>query len=539
MEEIFGSVKNLHIFIDDLIVSTDTLEQHNQALREILGIAQHYGITFNANKIDLYRKKLKILGHTITPGHVNVDESRYQPVAQMATPKNAKDVQRILGFFSYFRDHMPHLASIASPLYDITKPKNFKWQTIHSEAFDSLKQAFLNCKPLITPDFEQKFYLETDSSGEGWGAALLQENGVVAFASGTYNRHQYDYKATKSELLALRPACKKFHHYLAGRPFDWITDCKALVPLDSVRGDFFRIMAVWIEELLGNYEITAIHRAGSTITLPDTLSRHRIERIHHVVHNISVDLKLKDLSVPLKDLQKDCSIIGPIIQKMPFPISESHDAFTMNRNGREKILLPQQLWYQTIMQTHQLSIHPSKQLTHRILASHFWFPDMKRIIGSVLLECLTCQTCKTISLKNSIPIRRSSLKPDYPHQILAVDYIGPRKRHNNRWEDGFLLVVDTWSKKAYYHLLIGADTQEAIKGFKNILLQIPQIHRVMTCFSDCGSIFTSELWKEQLRSLNIHTLNAAPKHQDPMELWKDHGAQSRRYINSYKQITLH
>ncbi|MEZ0209182.1 MAG: reverse transcriptase domain-containing protein [Candidatus Paceibacterota bacterium] len=512
MEEVFGDIPNLHIFIDDLIVATDNIQDHISTLKQILARAKEYDVLFNSKKIDLFCRKLKILGHTITPGHINVDETRYKPVKMMATPKNAKDIQRVLGFFSYFRDHIPHLASIATPLYQISRPNTFQWQDAHQQTFDDLKRAFLTCKPLIAPDFQKEFFLETDSSGKGWGAALLQEGGVVSFASGVYNKHQYQYKATKSELLALRMACRKFHHFLAGRQFTWITDCKALVPLDGVKGDFHGIMSIWIEEILSNYDIIPIYRPGATMTLPDTLSRHRIERVHDVM-NVSHELVLTDLPAPLKELQLACPEIGILIQKKPFIIDETEDAYFMVKDNLRRIILPQSLWFETVLSTHKISIHPSKQITYQILKSKFWFPNMKTIVGQIVKQCHTCQTCKTTT-QRLVPLRRSFLKPQYPHQILCLDYIGPKKRVPGRSEDGFLLVVDAWSKKAYHHLVIGADAQEIVRAFKRIYETLPIQHKVITVFSDCGSVFSSELWKAQMGSLGIHTLLAAPKHQE-------------------------
>ena len=63
-------------------------------------------------------------------------------------------MRRILGFFSYFREHIPNFAEIAKPLTDLTAKRvatKIPWRSDQQQAFDELKRLLLNrCILLIS-----------------------------------------------------------------------------------------------------------------------------------------------------------------------------------------------------------------------------------------------------------------------------------------------------------------------------------------------------------------------------------------------------
>jgi hypothetical protein len=49
-------------------------------------------------------------------------------IIEFQTPKNAKNVQKFLGFVNYYRKYIKDLGSIAAPLYKLASNKNeFIW----------------------------------------------------------------------------------------------------------------------------------------------------------------------------------------------------------------------------------------------------------------------------------------------------------------------------------------------------------------------------------------------------------------------------
>ena len=98
------------------------------------------------------------------------------------------------------------------------------------EAFKTLKKKCMTAPVLTFVDLEKPFVLETDTSGIGLGAVLLQEQEdgklhPVAYASRALHRSQKNYHSSNLEFLTLKWAVmEQFREYLMYKPFTVRTD---------------------------------------------------------------------------------------------------------------------------------------------------------------------------------------------------------------------------------------------------------------------------------------------------------------------------
>ena len=137
--------------------------------------------------------------------------------------------------------------------------------------FEQLKGRTANAVALHIPDFTKTFVLVTDASDQGVGAMLANKDaGVlkpIAFFHHTLTSAESRYTTTEKELLEMILAIKRFRVYL-GKPFDLITDHQALKWLETLNMDDCRgRRAGWLE-VLQQYEINPIHKAGKSKELP-------------------------------------------------------------------------------------------------------------------------------------------------------------------------------------------------------------------------------------------------------------------------------
>jgi hypothetical protein len=66
------------------------------------------------------------------------------------------------------------------PLLDLTKKSTiFHWDQKEQEAFDKIQSIMCSAPVLQQPNFEKKFYLQTDVSAYDMGAVLSQEEEVT------------------------------------------------------------------------------------------------------------------------------------------------------------------------------------------------------------------------------------------------------------------------------------------------------------------------------------------------------------------------
>ena len=112
------------------------------------------------------------------------------------------------------------------------KAKHIQWSEAQERAYSLLKKYLLQEPVLKLPDLSKPFVLQTDASGVGVAAVLLQENDrkldPVGYASKKLNLTEARYPIIEKECLAVVWGIERFKLYLAGRRFTLQTDHKPL-----------------------------------------------------------------------------------------------------------------------------------------------------------------------------------------------------------------------------------------------------------------------------------------------------------------------
>ena len=78
------------------------------------------------------------------------------------------------------------------------------------------KQALISAPVLALPNFSKPFVLETDASGTGLGAILMQEGRALAYYSAALGPRNSCLSAHEKEALAILEAVKRWRHYFLG-----------------------------------------------------------------------------------------------------------------------------------------------------------------------------------------------------------------------------------------------------------------------------------------------------------------------------------
>ena len=89
-------------YSDDITVCGKTHEEHDQNLTAFLKAAKDCNLTLNENKCVFATESINLLGYNVSHCILQPDPDRVKPVLDLPLPKSSKELQRIVGVFSYY-----------------------------------------------------------------------------------------------------------------------------------------------------------------------------------------------------------------------------------------------------------------------------------------------------------------------------------------------------------------------------------------------------------------------------------------------------
>ena len=118
---------------------------------------------------------MSYLGHVIDGGKLQPDPKKIQTVRNFPRPVTKGDARAFLGLVGYYRCFIPHFATVAAPLTELTCKRRLQHITWNAEAeiaFQNLKDLFMKTPVLGVADHSRSYALQTDASERGLGAIL-------------------------------------------------------------------------------------------------------------------------------------------------------------------------------------------------------------------------------------------------------------------------------------------------------------------------------------------------------------------------------
>ena len=283
MQRVLSGLQFISVYLDDVIVHSETLAEHVIHLRIVFECLRTAGLKLNPAKCRFVCDEVEYLGHLITPAGLKPSECNLTAVREFPVPTNLKHLRQFLGLTSHYRCFIHNYAKIAHSLCAmIRKGARYQWTADCEVAFETLKSKLLTPPILAYPDFDKDFVLETDASKHGLGAILSQrqeDNRLhpVAYASRSISASEANYAITNLETLAVVWAITHFRYYLYGHNITVITDhaaVKTVLGAPNLTGQHAR----WWSKVYGSgiRLLDIVHRAGKDSQHADALSRQLV-----------------------------------------------------------------------------------------------------------------------------------------------------------------------------------------------------------------------------------------------------------------------
>uniref|UniRef100_A0A3B3HGA7 ribonuclease H n=1 Tax=Oryzias latipes TaxID=8090 RepID=A0A3B3HGA7_ORYLA len=279
MDKVLYDISNFTAaYLDDIIVYSDTWEEHMKHLECVLERLQSAGLTVNPSKCDFAKAETQYLGYVIGNGMIKPQVNKVSAIEACPLPQTRKELRSFLGMAGFYQRFIPHFSTRAAPLTDMTGakcPNKIKWTEDAVTAFKDLQKSLSESPVLYSPDFEKPFVLQTDASERGLGAVLLQgtseERHPVAYVSRKLLPREVRYSTVEKETLAIKWALDSLRYYLLGREFILETDHKALQWLNKMKDSNGRITRWYLS--MQPFCFTIRHVPGKINCIADYLSR--------------------------------------------------------------------------------------------------------------------------------------------------------------------------------------------------------------------------------------------------------------------------
>lgn len=506
------------VYIDDILIFSDTLEDHRKHLRLVLQRLRDEKLFAQASKCNVGKLSTKFVGYEVSQGRISCDQSKITAIKDWPIPRSIRDVQSFLGLANFYRKFIPRFSQIAKPLTEIQqKDKQFEWTTRQQEAFDKLKSALVRQPVLRLPDSSLPFVVATDASDFAIGAVLSQEFGEglqpVAFFSRMLKSAEVNYPVHEKEMLAVVLALKEWRCFLQTAPFKVFTDNKSLEFWKSQR-DLSRRQTRW-SEFLQTFDCDIEHVPGKFNAVADALSRRAdyqaaVPKKSKPMINV-VELKIiNSFADEIKSSYVDDEEFGVIYSKlikMNDP-SKLYFGFTL-RDGfvyrqfrnREAICVPKvpALRSKLLEQGHELAGHFGVKRTYDQLKDLFW-ARMFRQVEQFVNKCHNCSENKheTHGLKGE---HRPLPTPSRCFEEIEMDFIvGLPKTCSNK--DQILVITDRLSK---YIILEAVSSTMTAEDIATIFFSsfYRRFGLPATIISDRDSKFASEFWRELQEKIGV------------------------------------
>ena len=180
-----------------------------------------------------------------------------------------------------------------------------------------------------------------------------------------------------------------------------------------------------------------------------------------------------------------------------------------------------------------LAGHLATDKTFALICAKYYWPDMRKQIQEYCNSCLVCQGARVIrgkqpGLLQPIPI------PKRAWEVLTLDFITglPESHAYGGVYNAILVVVCKFSKMAHY--IPARKDWTAGQLAEAFVREIVRLHGVpQALISDCGSVFTSQLWANLMFTLKIDRRLSTAFHPQTDGQTERQNSTLEQYLQSY------
>ena len=312
---ILGDLEFVIIYIDDITVHSQTIEEHFEHLSIVFQRLKKANLKLNPKKCVWFRTDLNLLGHNVSAAGIRMDSRKIMAVQNFPIPNTLLLLLCFLGMTGYYRRFIKNYASIVAPLQqqlkkdlDVAKShekpeqqlvkhqqkrrlkiSKLEWTEECDKAFKFLKQKITEDPILAHFDPTLPIILHTDACHYASGGIMSQihqlnktthdakKNNsstverVVSFNSRLFDQAELNYPTSEKECQAIVDCVKSNKSYLVGNHFKVFTDHIAIISVFKLKDPHGKLMRMRL--FMQGYDMEVLFRKGKVHTNADAVSR--------------------------------------------------------------------------------------------------------------------------------------------------------------------------------------------------------------------------------------------------------------------------
>uniref|UniRef100_A0A1Y1MVB1 RNA-directed DNA polymerase n=1 Tax=Photinus pyralis TaxID=7054 RepID=A0A1Y1MVB1_PHOPY len=526
-------------YVDDIIIFSDTEEEHLQHVTTILEKLNENGLKLHLEKCEFVKEKVKFLGFEINQQGLEIENSRLEEIKKFPPPTNVRKLRGFLGLLNYYRKFVPRYSEISVPLVELLKKGvKFKWTKEREEAFGKLKEELINGINLYHPDFHEEFILRTDASDNAVAGVLAQIQGGVevpiCFISRILRGPELNYSVSEKEMLAIIYCVTKLKFYLLGRKFTIETDHRALTHLMTTRFANNRIYR-W-SLILQEFSFEIKYIKGKNNLIADVLSRKGItEKEMEIEFKILVNHMAENTGLfsveRIRESQEAEELLNlrqKIGEKQRYRGYKIEDELLIKVIGGEELyVIDRNLCEEMGRYFHLKYGHIGIRRGWLLMRENFYCKRDLGVMKAMVNKCHLCSLGKYKNFKNQNEVK--SIRTNEPLQIIAIDYLSNLVKSGKNKH--ILVIIDLFSRFTKLYLVPVCTTDKTVQMLDKF---IEEVGRPKKIIADNATYFNNDRFKLALRDREIELGFCSIRHPQ--------GNPSERYIQEvikYLRIKLY
>ncbi|KAM9983570.1 hypothetical protein ACTFIY_000292 [Dictyostelium cf. discoideum] len=530
MVEIFGKIKSLLQYFDDLLVHSKlNYMVHFIEIIRMLLYCRKYLLFISREKSEMLKTEVDFLGFHIHKDGISPRAAKVRAISELPEPRNAKEAEAALGLFGFFRRPIENYAEKTYHLSKESKGKNKKTLSDESlKEFNNLKKEFEGENIVAIPieqdnntpiDIEKvkastdmpihsdnnnlnngSFHLYCDVSDKALSGVLYQIQGdkfkVIWFHSRKLTDTQKRYSICDREFLSIIDSLKKFQHLLIGKKVTIYTDHQNLTYIINKSNDkpFTKRQDNYMK-YIKEFDYELRHISGKKNGIADFLSR----KYDNFQWDESFLNKIKEEQINsqwLLEMKKNPNLC----------IEEINDICYLSEDGFKKLIIIDKETIHTIIREYhdtKYSGHHALDITYNNIRQDYYFKEMFSIIKRYIKSCAICQL--NINHKDN-GILQSLEIPFEVWRDISIDFLSLPK--TTYALNGFTVEVDqvcviVCRLSKMVHIVPCHKTIDAEHTAQLLLNHVFQLHGYpRTIVSDRDPRFLSDIWSRWAKTMD-------------------------------------